>query len=184
MTPYLYFGKSEIKIQDGRQRPYWKCNLKTNGHRNPCNTTFQLNVAWKVHFWHHFCILMSLNQNSRWPPSARSSFYCCFIHFWAMWHSNVCYTTFPAKFTWESHFKQYLFILYGDFINISTMTTKKIVKIKLSKLIIVSKVEPPELVSTKEWQWQWLILWFLFVHLHSHINISLFIYMPIVWICL
>ena len=29
-----------IKIQDGCLRPYWKCNLKVNGHRNPCNITF------------------------------------------------------------------------------------------------------------------------------------------------
>ena len=29
-----------IKIQDDRLRPYWKCNLKVNGHRNPCNITF------------------------------------------------------------------------------------------------------------------------------------------------
>ena len=58
-----------------------------------------------------------------------------------MWHSNACYTTFPTKFTWESHFKQYLFILCGDFINISIRTDKKRVKIKLSKFIIVGKVE-------------------------------------------
>ena len=54
------------KFQDGRRRPYWKCNSKINGHRNPFYNTmdietrliplFLLNVAWKVHFWHHFCI--------------------------------------------------------------------------------------------------------------------------------
>ena len=29
-----------FEIQDGRLRPYWKCNFKVNGHRNPCNITF------------------------------------------------------------------------------------------------------------------------------------------------
>ena len=104
---------------------------------------FLLNVAWKVNFCHHFCILTSLSQNLRWPPSARFSFCCCqcFIHFWAMWHSNVCHSAFPAKFIWESHFKRYLFILYGDFIDISIRPPRKRVEIKLSKLIVVSKVE-------------------------------------------
>ena len=67
-----------------------------------------------------------------------------------MWYSNVCHTTFPAKFTSESNIKQYLFILYGDFINITIMTVKKRVQNKLSKLMIVSKVESLW-ISVKKW---------------------------------
>ena len=51
-----------------------------------------------------------------------------------MGRSNVCYTTFPATFIWESNFHQYLLILCGDLINISIMATNKRVKIKLSKI--------------------------------------------------
>ena len=50
-----------IKIQDGRLRPYWKCNLKVNGHRNPCKITFPTKCDIESPFWHHFCILMSPN---------------------------------------------------------------------------------------------------------------------------
>ena len=50
-----------IEIQDDRLRPYWKCNFKVNGHRNPCNITFSSKCGTESPFWHHFCILMSLD---------------------------------------------------------------------------------------------------------------------------
>ena len=104
------------KIQDGHLRPYWKCNLKVNGHRNPCNITFPTKcgiespfVAWLVHFDRSEC------QNSRWSPSVISIF--------------VRFKPFDPLFllhvTSETRFKQYLLILCAAFAHISTMITKK-----------------------------------------------------------
>ena len=64
-----------IEIQDGRLRPYWKCNLKVNGHRNPCNITFPTKCGIESPFLAS-CVYLdeSRYQNSRWPPSTNSIF--------------------------------------------------------------------------------------------------------------
>ena len=62
-----------IKIQDGRLGPYWKCNLKVNGHRNPCNTTFPTKCDIESPFLASFLYFDEFKyQNSRWPPSTYS----------------------------------------------------------------------------------------------------------------
>ena len=103
-------------------------------------TLFLLNVAWKVHFWHHFCILASLNnkiQDLCYVPYQFLLLLCFSVLSIAMCvipHSLL-------NLTWESHFKKYPFISYDDFMNISIMTVKKIVKINIFKWLIDNKVE-------------------------------------------
>ena len=64
-----------IKIQDGRLRPYWKCNLTVNGHRNPCNITFPTKCGIESPFLASFLYFdESKYQISRWPPSTNSIF--------------------------------------------------------------------------------------------------------------
>ena len=69
-----------IKIQDGRLRPYWKCNLRVNGHRNPCNITFPTKCGIESLFLALFlyCDVYKY-QNSRWPLSINSIF-CVLSH--------------------------------------------------------------------------------------------------------
>ena len=70
-----------IKIQDGRLRPYWKCNLKVNGHRNPCNITFPTKCGIESPFLASFLYFdESKYQNSRWPPSTNSIFFPVLSH--------------------------------------------------------------------------------------------------------
>ena len=70
-----------IKIQDGRLRPYWKCNLKLNGHRNPCNITFPAKCGIESPFLASFLYFdESKYQSSRWPPSTNYIFFL----FWAI----------------------------------------------------------------------------------------------------
>ena len=65
------------KIQVGRMRPYWKCNLKVNGHRNPCNITFPTKCGIVSPFLVSFLYFdESEYQNSRWPPSTNTIFSC------------------------------------------------------------------------------------------------------------
>ena len=64
-----------IKIQDGRLRPYWKCNFKVNSHRNPCNITFPTKCGIESPFLASFLYFdESKYQNSRWQPSTNSIF--------------------------------------------------------------------------------------------------------------
>ena len=66
-----------IKIQYGLQRPYWKCNLKLNGHRNPCNITIPTKCGIESPFLASFLYFdESKYQNSRWPPSNNFIFFC------------------------------------------------------------------------------------------------------------
>ena len=66
-----------IEIQDGRLRPYWKCNLKVNGHRNLCNITFPTKCGIENPFLASFLYFdESKYQNSRWPPFTNSIFFC------------------------------------------------------------------------------------------------------------
>ena len=141
-TIFYILASLNIKIQDGRRQPYSKCNLKTNGHRNQCNTTFPTKCGMESEF---LASLLYFDQNSRWPPSTISisavvnvvvllSFELCGIAMCAIPHSLL-------NFTWESHLKQNLLILYGDFISKSIMTFAKKVTNKLSKLTIVNKVK-------------------------------------------
>ena len=62
---------AEVKIRNGHRRPYWKCNLKTNMHRNLCSTLVFTKCSMEDRLWHHFCILTSLNikikHGRRWP---------------------------------------------------------------------------------------------------------------------
>ena len=96
-----------IKIQDGRMRPYWKCYLKVNGHRNPCNITFPTKcgidspfLASVLHFDE------SKYQNSRWPPSTNSIFSC--FEPYNPYHL--------LNFTKETRFQQYVFISWYHFL--------------------------------------------------------------------
>ena len=71
-----------IKIQDGRLRPYWKCNLKVNGHRK-CNITFPTKCGIESPFLASFFILMSLNikiQDGRHLPIPFVSVFSHIIH--------------------------------------------------------------------------------------------------------
>ena len=64
-----------IEIQDGRLRPYWKCNLKVNGHRNQCNITFPTRCGIESPFLASFLYFDEPKyQNSRWLPSTNSIF--------------------------------------------------------------------------------------------------------------
>ena len=68
-----------IKIQDGRLRPYWKCNFKENGHRNPCNITFptkSLVLTFrpvKIHKWcKKWALCAMINRKSDIIPVSRT----------------------------------------------------------------------------------------------------------------
>ena len=104
------------KIHIGRLRPYWKCNLKVNGHRNPCNITFPTKCGIESPFLASFVhVDRSECQNSRWSPSVISIF-VRFKSFDPLFLLNV---------TSETRFKQYLLILCAAFAHISTLITKK-----------------------------------------------------------
>ena len=80
-----------IKIQDGRLRPYWKCNLKVNGHKNPCNITFPTKCGIESPFLASFLYFdESKHQNSRWQPSTN------FI-FSALSHITILLTEFHTR---------------------------------------------------------------------------------------
>ena len=97
-----------IKIQDGRLRPYWKCNLKVNVHRNPCNITFPTKCGIESPFPASFLYFdESKYQNSRWPPS--TNFICFCIEPY-----NPYYL---LNFTRESRFQQYVFISWYHFLH-------------------------------------------------------------------
>ena len=58
----------EASIQNGRRRPYWKCDLKTNWILKLC---FPANFAMENPFLASFLYFdQSNHQNSRWPPVA------------------------------------------------------------------------------------------------------------------
>ena len=87
------------KIQNGRRRPYWKCNLKTNWYPKLCNTTFPTNFG-RIHFWHRFRILTSPTikiQDGRLRP-----YWKCNLK--VNGHRNPCNITFPTKCGIESPF--------------------------------------------------------------------------------
>ena len=127
---YWWVRTSRFKIEIILKLLYWNYNLKTNGHRNPCNTSFPTKCCMESPFLASFlCFDEYKHQNLRWLPSAISifvvvvvvvlfSFESCGIAICALSHSLL-------NFTWESNFMQYLFILYADFMNISIMTARK-----------------------------------------------------------
>ena len=47
---------------------------------------FLLNVAWKVHFWHHFCILKSLNIKIEDGHHMRYPFLLLLLFYWGLDH--------------------------------------------------------------------------------------------------
>ena len=96
-----------IKIQDGRLRPYWKYNLKVNGHRNPCNITFPTKCDIESPFLASFLYFdESEYQNSRWPPSTNSIFVCFEPY-------NPYYL---LNFRRETRFQQYVFISWYHYL--------------------------------------------------------------------
>ena len=96
-----------IKIQDGRLWPYWKCNLKINGHRKPCYITFSTKCGIKSPFLASFLYLdESKYHNSRWPPSTNSNVFCFEPY-------NPCYL---LNFTRKTRFQQYVIISWYHFL--------------------------------------------------------------------
>ena len=96
-----------IKIQDGRLRPYWKCNVQANGHRNPCIITSPTKYGIESPFLASFLYFdESTYINSRWPPSTNS---ICF-----------CFKPYNAyhllNFTREIRFQQYVFTSWYYFL--------------------------------------------------------------------
>ena len=89
-----------IKIQDGRLRPYWKCNLKVNGLRNPCNIIFPTKCGIESTFLASFLYFDEYKyQNSRWSPFTNSIFFnvlshithiTCWISYKKLAFSNMC----------------------------------------------------------------------------------------------
>ena len=88
-----------IKIQDGRLWPYWKFNLKVNGHRNPCDINFPTQCGIESPFLASFMYFdKSKYQNSRWPPSTNFIFsvlshithITCWISHENLVFSNMC----------------------------------------------------------------------------------------------
>ena len=81
LASFLYLTSPTIKIQDGRLWPYWKCNFKVNGHRNPCNITFPTKCGIESPFLASFLYFdESKYKNSRWPPSTNSIFFSVLSH--------------------------------------------------------------------------------------------------------
>ena len=96
-----------IKIQDGGLRPYWKCNLKVNGHKKPCNITFPTKCGIESPFLASFLYFdESKYQNSRWPPSTNFIFFCFESY-------NPFYL---LNFKRETRFQQYVFISWYHFL--------------------------------------------------------------------
>ena len=98
-----------IKIQDGRLRPYWKCNFKVNGHRNPRNITFPTKCGIESRFLASFLYFdESKYQNSRWPPSTNSIiFFLSHITYWIS-HEELVFSNiylFPDIISCISKFK-------------------------------------------------------------------------------
>ena len=88
-----------INIQDGCLL-YWK-NLTVNGHRNPCNIIFPTKCGSGSPFLASFLYFdESKYQNSRWPPSRDSIFFCLEPY-------NPYYL---LNFTRETRFQQYVLI--------------------------------------------------------------------------
>ena len=107
----------EAKIQNGRQRPYWKWNLKINGHRNLCNTTFSTKCGMVSLFMTPFLYFSKSEKNEvQWPSrKCRRNFGEAKIEdgrrrpFWKCksktnGHRNPCNATFPTKRGMESSF--------------------------------------------------------------------------------
>ena len=94
-----------IKIQDGRLRPYWKCNLKVNGHRNPCNITFPTKCGIESPFLASFLYF----DESKFKMAAiyQFHFFFCF---------EPCNPYSLLNFTRETRFQQYVFISWYHFL--------------------------------------------------------------------
>ena len=88
-----------IKIQDGRLRSYWKCNLKVNGHRHPCNITFPTKCGIGSPFLAQFVYFVeSKYHNSKCPLFTNFIFsflshithITCWISYGKLVFSNMC----------------------------------------------------------------------------------------------
>ena len=107
LASFLYFDQSNHQNSRCRRRPYWKCNLKVNGHRNPCNITFPTKCGIESPFLASFLYFdESKYQNSRWPPSTKSIFFCFEPY-------NPYYL---LKLTRKTRFQQYVFISWYHFL--------------------------------------------------------------------
>ena len=89
-----------IQIQNGRLRPYWKCN--------PCNITFPTKCGIESPFLASLLYFdESTYQNSRWPPCIN------FIFFFYFQPYNPYYL---LNFTRETRFQEFVFISWYHFL--------------------------------------------------------------------
>ena len=98
---FCILNSPTMKIPDGLLWPYWKFNLKVNGHRNPCNITFSTKCGTESPFMASFLYYdESEYQNLRWLPSTNSIFFCFEPY-------NPYYL---LNLTSETRFQKYVFI--------------------------------------------------------------------------